>query len=117
MPSSHQYLVPMRWKLFLNPQHWIRLLIMATKDQEYIWTLCDGTLANSIWFRKKFTDAIKTPKLVGECSFRAGGASFLLREGFPPEHIRVLGRWDSDAWTRYIRAHPQILQSVLSRSK
>jgi hypothetical protein len=115
--SYHQYLVPMRWKIFVNPQYWLRLLIASPCKFDFLWTLDSGKMATSLWFRTLFSQSTNTPKLVGECSFRAGGTSFLLKEGIPPEHIRVLGRWDSDAWTRYIRSHPQILQSVLSQAR
>jgi hypothetical protein len=46
---------------------------------------------------------------------RAGGATYLASLGTPPEIIRALGRWSSDAWELYIRLHPTLLHFLLSR--
>ena len=38
-------------------------------------------------------------------SFRIGGASYYAELGFSDAQIRLLGRWDSDAFLKYIRSH------------
>ncbi|KAK4697325.1 hypothetical protein P7C70_g8227, partial [Phenoliferia sp. Uapishka_3] len=37
---------------------------------------------------------------------RAGGATFLAQLGVPDSLIKRMGRWNSDAWEKYIRDHP-----------
>ena len=43
------------------------------------------------------------PALYKSHSFRLGMATHCASLGLPPEHIKQLGRWRSDAWRRYIR--------------
>ena len=41
-------------------------------------------------------------------AFRAGGATYLLNHGYPIQTIQLMGRWDSDAFRRYIRTLPDV---------
>ena len=45
-------------------------------------------------------------------SFRIGAASTAARCGIQDSLIKTLGRWESAAYTRYIRTAPDVLQSV-----
>jgi len=55
---------------------------------------------------------------LGECSghsFRIGGTTELLLRGMSRDSVMLQGRWLSDAWTRYVREHPQIIQLEITR--
>ncbi|KAJ7760576.1 DNA breaking-rejoining enzyme [Mycena metata] len=43
------------------------------------------------------------PRLTGHC-FRIGGTTELLLAGVPPDIVKLMGRWSSDAFLRYWRA-------------
>jgi hypothetical protein len=48
---------------------------------------------------------------LGDCSghsFCIGGTTELLKCGVSHDAIKIQGRWASEAWTRYIRNHPEI---------
>ncbi|KAF9224483.1 hypothetical protein BS17DRAFT_641968, partial [Gyrodon lividus] len=49
---------------------------------------------NSIWL------AAGIPAITGH-SFRIGGTTELLLTGVPPDIVKALGRWSSDAFLRY----------------
>ena len=53
------------------------------------------------------------PKTFAGASMRAGGATHLATLHTPPDIIRALGRWTSEAWEVYIRVHPALLHSLL----
>lgn len=49
---------------------------------------------------------INAPNHVRSHSFRIGGATYLHSMGVPDDRIKVMGRWKSEAFTRYIRLAP-----------
>ncbi|PPQ87587.1 hypothetical protein CVT24_011790, partial [Panaeolus cyanescens] len=51
---------------------------------------------NSIW------STLGYPHITGHC-FRIGGTSQLLASGVPPDVVKTMGRWSSDAFLRYWR--------------
>lgn len=68
-------------------------------------------------FMKRCTDIWKESKL-GPCSghsFRIGGATELIRQGLTFEWVCLQGRWSSEAWRRYIRNTPELLQMEVDR--
>lgn len=48
-------------------------------------------------------------------SFRAGGATALTDAGVPLEHIRLIGRWKSNAYRCYVRSSPTSLVDSIAR--
>jgi hypothetical protein len=48
-------------------------------------------------------------------SFRSGGATSAAQAGLADWEIKLLGRWTSDAYQRYIRAPPAMLRSFAQR--
>ena len=57
---------------------------------------------------------------LGECSghsFRIGGTTELLLRGVSHDAVKIQGRWSSDAWLRYIRQHPDILELEYARTR
>ena len=50
-------------------------------------------------------------------SFRIGGASALAAAGVPDYQVRVLGRWSSDSFLRYIRLQPTTLRESQARMR
>ena len=45
------------------------------------------------------------PDNIATRSLRSSGAMVLLLGGVDPDHIRIFGRWRSDAMFRYLHAH------------
>lgn len=45
----------------------------------------------------------KFPRITGHC-FRIGGTTHLLLQGVPPDVVKLMGRWTSDAFLRYWRS-------------
>ena len=56
---------------------------------------------------KVLTDVVKVSSLpephITSHSFRKGAATWAAKQGFSAEQIRLMGRWRSDAFLRYIR--------------
>ncbi|KAF5376042.1 hypothetical protein D9615_007663 [Tricholomella constricta] len=67
--------------------------------------------------------ARKLPRITGHC-FRIGGTTHLLISGVPPDIVKVMGRWSSDAFLRYWRSldliaplHAEFLLPLETRRK
>ncbi|QRV93152.1 site specific recombinase, phage integrase family protein [Ceratobasidium sp. AG-Ba] len=56
---------------------------------------------NAIWAAQGF------PRISGHC-FRIGGTTNYLKAGVPPEVVRTMGRWGSDAFYKYWHDHQEI---------
>lgn len=54
------------------------------------------TRCNQVWSLKGI------PRMTGHC-FRIGGTTHLLTSGVPPDVVKALGRWKSDAFLKYWR--------------
>ncbi|KAF8895591.1 hypothetical protein BD779DRAFT_1668836 [Infundibulicybe gibba] len=65
---------------------------------------------NEIWTRHGW------PKLTGHC-FRIGGTTELLVAGVPPDVVKAMGRWSSDAFLRYWRSLELIAPKYVERLK
>ncbi len=48
-------------------------------------------------------------------SFRIGAATTAAQRGIQDSLIKMLGRWESSAYTIYIRTPPEVLQGVANR--
>ena len=59
------------------------------------------TLVNSIV--KGLGDGLTPPKVLGGHSFRIGGTGWAVSLGKSTEEIKRMGRWESDAFRRYLR--------------
>ncbi|KAF7341605.1 hypothetical protein MSAN_02057800 [Mycena sanguinolenta] len=89
---------------------------LASRDSLFpfhpaLWVRKDGTIPTRSWFiacLRKFFD-----KDIAGHSMRAGGATSLAEAGVPPDQIRAIGRWASDAFQCYIRKNPTLMQSML----
>ena len=80
-------------------------LLRAASDSEFV---CGKWRSYSRWSAAISTAATACgwPPGVSSHSFRAGGATDLLEGGVPPEEVRRLGRWSSDAFLMYWRPSP-----------
>ena len=45
-------------------------------------------------------------------SFRIGAATSAMKAGIPETQIKMLGRWQSDAYQRYVRTAPEDLAKL-----
>ena len=52
---------------------------------------------------KKLGASLTPPKLLGGHSFRIGGTGWAVSCGKSTEEIKLMGRWESDAFRRYLR--------------
>jgi hypothetical protein len=77
-----------------------------------LWLTSRGNVPTRSFFISRLRRFL--PKTFAGASMRAGGATFLATIGSPPEIIRGLGRWSSNAWELYIRLHPTLLHLLLS---
>ncbi|QRV93567.1 hypothetical protein RhiJN_21585 [Ceratobasidium sp. AG-Ba] len=53
-------------------------------------------------FTNKIWSPMGYPRVTGHC-FRIGGTTELLLGGVPPDLVKAMGRWKSDAFQRYWR--------------
>ena len=65
--------------------------------------------------RAALTEAGLVAKDYAGHSFRIGAATTAARQGIQDSLIKTLGRWESAAYTKYIRTAPDTLQGVASR--
>ena len=68
-----------------------------------------GVLAYNTWLNwfKEFADMIKVSRVhFKPHSLRVSGATYLFKQGCPEKCIKLLGRWKSNCWTKYVRLTP-----------
>lgn len=66
------------------------------------------------WFQREWTTRVGWRP--GTSSFRAGGATQYALAGWTHDDIKTLGRWESTAFERYIRSHPDFRMALLHRN-
>jgi hypothetical protein len=76
-----------------------------------LWLTSTGHVPTRSFFMTRFRKLF--PKSFAGASMRAGGATHLAILRTPPELIRAVGRWTSEAWEVYIRVHPTLLHALL----
>ena len=76
-----------------------------------LWLTAAGNVPTRSFFMSRFRKIF--PKSFAGASMRAGGATYLATLQTPPELIRAVGRWTSEAWEVYIRVHPTLLHALL----
>ena len=76
----------------------------------------DGRYLTRVSFVEGVRDALHQAGLVAKDyaghSFRIGAATTAARKGLQDSLIQTLGRWESSAYTRYIRTAPETLRKV-----
>ena len=114
-PTS-QYISPIQAYDKSNPSYWMTLLdILRPVSFTSPWQLGPNIHATSRWLFSLFSSIIPdTLGLLGPCSFRAGGFSYLISLGHDFRLIAALGRWSSDAVERYLRDHNQVIVEALA---
>lgn len=108
-PKTHkgynQYLEPFNLHHPINPHQWIERLKKITGGSGIIFNLLLNSARPTT--RSMLNNfgrlAQVNPKLLDSSSFRAGGATYLLQKGCSDAQIMRFGRWDSKAYTRYLR--------------
>lgn len=83
-----------------------------------LWLDSRGRVPTRSWFLARLHKLFDTPASspapnIGGHSLRSGGATWYAILGFSDDRIQALGRWSSDAFKRYIRKHPVLLQALL----
>jgi hypothetical protein len=73
-----------------------------------LWCIENGHAINKRWFLEGLETSLPEFSFT-EHSFRAGGATFWVLQGFPKWIIQRLGRWSSDAFEAYIRTNAPVL--------
>ena len=87
------------------------LRYLHSRDSLFPASSLTGDIPTRSFFMSRFHSVFS--KSYGGASMRAGGATHLAKNRTPPECIRTIGRWTSDAWEVYIRVHPTVLQALL----
>jgi hypothetical protein len=94
---------------------WVSIL-MEEIPNGYIspWQLGTNRHADTNWFYRKIESKLgRRLKEIGPSSFRAGGLTHMASMGVPLDHLQLLGRWESDAWKRYLRNHPWVVARII----
>jgi len=113
---ASQFISPVNTTGWTRPRSWIILLKQYRKrDRKALFTISNGVRPTSKWFLAKFNNTItKRYSKLGDCSFRSGGLTHMASLGFELSILRMLERWKSDAFEKYLRDHPQVLLAQLS---
>ncbi|CAG8649671.1 8896_t:CDS:2, partial [Dentiscutata erythropus] len=98
-----------------NHKSAIRTTPNYAPGNELLFVKPDGAYATKRWFRKKLQSILPNADVSGH-SFRAGGTTELVMRGVQPIMIQKIGRWNSDAFYRYIRAHPVMIAQILMKA-
>ena len=94
------------------------LLYLAIRGDQPgpLFVLSDNTMLTRRYFASALKDTIGKLNLdthsYNTQSFRIGAATSAKQAGISDTHIKTLGRWQSDAYQRYIRTSPQELASL-----
>ncbi|EUC67540.1 tyrosine recombinase-like protein, putative, partial [Rhizoctonia solani AG-3 Rhs1AP] len=93
---------------------------LSTRDSRFagfleLWLTSGGITPTKSWFITRL-HRYGAADLSGH-SLRSGGATALALSGVPDAYIQKLGRWSSDAWQGYVRAHPTVLLALIDDSR
>jgi hypothetical protein len=80
----------------------------------FLWVRECGSAPTYSWFTHTLQSILGDD--FGGSSMRSGGATWLSASGSSDDDIRRAGRWSSQAYERYVRAHPLILHARLWRN-
>lgn len=80
----------------------------------FLWLRANGDVPTYSWFTSTLKSVLGED--FGGSSMRSGGATWLSASGSSDDDIRRAGRWSSEAYERYLRAHPLILHARLWRN-
>lgn len=101
------YLVISPQRTFCPVKILIQFLIARGDSQGAIFIQDDGCPVSRSWFSTQLSSAIKlcglNPSVYKGHSFRIGAASHAAERGMSDAQIRILGRWKSNAFLKYIR--------------
>lgn len=93
---------------------------LAARDARFagfleLWLTSSGRTPTKSWFTSRLRRYC-AGDLTGH-SLRSGGATALALAGVPDNYIQKLGRWSSDAWQGYVRAHPTVLLALVDDAR
>ena len=85
-----------------------RARLFGTRQNAPLFQLADGSPLTRCFFNKYLKDTLAKLGFNRDCysghSLRAGGATDAADQGFAEWELKLLGRWSSDAYQRYIRS-------------
>lgn len=82
---------------------------------DLLFVRADGSWATKRYFINKLKQALPSEDVAGH-SFRAGGTTELVMRGVQLILVQKIGRWSSDTFYRYIRAHPATIAAILIKA-
>lgn len=82
---------------------------------ELLFIRSDGSWATKRHFIDKLKRLLPSEDVAGH-SFRAGGTTELVMRGVQLVLIQKIGRWSSNSFYRYIRAHPATIATILIKA-
>ncbi|CUA67182.1 Dynein alpha chain, flagellar outer arm [Rhizoctonia solani] len=93
---------------------------LTARDSQFggfleLWLTSSGNTPTKSWFSTRLKQYCASD-LTGH-SLRSGGATALALSGVPNAYIQKLGRWSSDAWQGYVRAHPTVLLALMDDAR
>ena len=113
--NHSQFLTPLNIPR-LEPIAWIIRFLALKPKSANLWTHSDGSRFTSQQFNAHFKVLAKLHQntILDPSSFRAGGTTLLVSSKQNLELIRILGRWNSNAFYRYIRNKGQSLSKAFN---
>ena len=101
------YLVISSQSTFCPAKILLQFLSARGDSQGALFIQDDGSPVSRSWFSAQLSSAIKlcglNPSVYKGHSFRIGAASHAAERGMSDTQIRILGRWKSNAFLKYIR--------------
>jgi hypothetical protein len=115
MKETIQILTPVESDGITRANTWLTILMEEQKGRHKSpWQLNMQKHADTDWFYNKLrTNMGKSMEGLGPSSFRAGGLTHMASVGVPLDQLQLLGRWESDAWKRYLRNHPWVISRIM----
>ena len=92
----------------------IHYLAVRSPTPGPLFLFSDGSFLTRDRLTRVLSDTFPLHSEVRTHSFRIGGATALAAAGVPEYVIRIMGRWSSDSFLRYIHVNHQAIASLLS---
>ena len=91
---------------------------MGATAEDPLFVTPTGTIMSRAWFLDKLNTLLRrigfTDKFSGH-SFRSGAATSAAKAKIPDHLIKVLGRWNSDCYNRYVKPSVQLIFDAQSK--
>lgn len=113
--TSDQWLMPVKPLIPCTGTNRLMTAYLAERakltESNVLWRKTDGLPLTAREFKTFLRTRFNLN--IGECSFRAGGSTYLAGAGADHGDLQVIGRWTTDAYQKYLRDHPSTVNAHL----